>query len=263
MSTVNPYEYPDPVYRPSKYEPGYFQPVQEFDLFRAIQAPFKSPNWVMNGLCVLVCTFLSMFVVGSIVLFGYLAEVVDSRSGGKSENWADFSVDRIGEYLLRGLWGFLWHLIWSIPIFLISLVPILIVLGLVEASSNGPQPSATLLGAGIGFSLFALMGIFVLSLIALISMVVATLGNDFLKGANLSLLFGILGKMWPTILYAGILTILTSMALNVIGTIMCGIGLLFTIPWLHMICADILAQLHDIYVSRGGESLIANHHDMV
>ena len=88
------------------YPDGYYQPVQSFDLNRMLVAPFKSPNWLTNLLWMFVCELLSIVVIGTLIKFGYMAEVAEARSGGRSENWPDFTWERFTEYVMRGLWPF-------------------------------------------------------------------------------------------------------------------------------------------------------------
>jgi len=85
---------------------------------------------MMNMLWVFIGAIFSSMVVGSLVIFGYIAEVAEARSGGKSEDWPDFTIDRLSDYIMRGLWPFLWYLIWSVPMALLVGGPTVITMGL-------------------------------------------------------------------------------------------------------------------------------------
>lgn len=257
MSQVNPYEYPDPVHQAPSYPPGFYQPEPNFDLMRAIQAPFKSPNWAMNIAWVIGCYILSIVMIGSIILTGYLAEVVEARSGGRKENWPDFNIDRFSDYLMRGLWQFLWYIIWILPIFLVIGIPIGLTGGAVYliTPQGNPQdfsPAAAVVIV-VGVVVTIILSLLV-SLVCMLSMAHATLSNDFMKGADFSWIFSYIAKMAGVTLLAAIYFIILSMVLNMIGSIACGIGLLITAPLQTLIAADFVAQLHDIFVLRGGES---------
>ena len=109
---------------------GYNRPIQSFDFMRMLRAPFQSPNWIMNLIWMFVCQIAGIIVIGSLVALGYQAEVAEARSGGRSENWPDFNPDRFVDYLMRGLWPFLWSLIWGIPLVIVLGVPVIATFGL-------------------------------------------------------------------------------------------------------------------------------------
>jgi hypothetical protein len=254
MSQVNPY-HPAPSEQ-IPYPPDYYQPVQEFDLFRAIKSPFVSPNWTMNTLSMVVCGFLSMFVVGTLIIWGYLAEVAEARSGGRDRNWPDFTIDRFTDYMLRGLWPFLWQLIWTLPAMFAVLIPLGITFGLFGVLNQNHQdvPSMIVLAVGLLCTLF--VGL-ICSLITMASMMHSMLSNDFMKGADLRWISSFGGKMWGTALAAGVLFLIASFGINLVGALCCLVGTIVTSALTNLMLADVMAQLHDIFVSRGGRSALS------
>ncbi len=235
------------------YPDGYYQPVRTFDLSRMLTAPFKSPNWLMNLLWMFVCQLASVIVVGNLVLFGYLAEVAESRSGGRSENWPDFNPDRFSDYLMRGLWPFLWSLIWTIPFFVLVGIPLGATVGISSllANNNNEVPGVIVMITG-GLVSMVLYCFALLAMMA--SMMHSGLGNDFQKGADFRWIMSYVSIMGLTTIWVGIVFLLVAMVVNILGLIFFCVGILASTPLLNLMAADLCSQLHDIFVSRGGAS---------
>lgn len=240
--------------------PKRIQPAHpNFDFERMFYSPFKSPNWMMNMLWMFGCAMLSSVVVGSLVGFGYIAEVAESRSGGKSEDWPDFTIDRLSDYIKRGLWPFLWYIIWSVPVALLVGGPTVITIWLSNVLWGSQQEvSATLVGV-IGGSIAIAALIFCMIFMAA-SLMSSALGNDFMKGADMPWILSYLKKMGATTLFVGFVFTLISTLLSLIGLLACCVGVLAVAPFTYLMYADVLAQLHDIFVSRGGTPAFGSLH---
>ncbi len=238
------------------YPDGYYQPIASFDLSRMLTAPFKSPNWLMNLLWMFVCQLASFIVVGNLVLFGYLAEVAESRSGGRSENWPDFNPDRFSDYLMRGLWPFLWSLIWTIPLLVLVGIPIGATVGISSllVNNNNEVPGVIVMITG-GLVSMVLYCFALLAMMA--SMLHSGLGNDFQKGADFRWIMSYISTMGLTSIWVGIVFLLIAMVVNILGLIFFCVGILASTPLLNLMAADLCSQLHDIFVSRGGSSAFA------
>ncbi len=235
------------------YPVGYYEPVTSFDFVRMVTSPFKSPNWIMNLVWMFVCQLASVIVVGNLVTLGYLAEVAESRSGGRSENWPDFNPDRFTDYLMRGLWPFLWNMIWTIPMILIIGIPIFATIGLSSFLMGNYNEVPGIIVAITGGLVSAAICI-VVSLAMMASMLHAGLGNDFGKGADLNWIGSYISKMGLTTVLVGIVYSLVGTVVGWAGILFFCVGILAVGPILNLMVGDIGAQLHDIFVSRGGVS---------
>ena len=214
---------------------------------------------MMNMLWVFIGAIFSSMVVGSLVIFGYIAEVAEARSGGKSEDWPDFTIDRLSDYIMRGLWPFLWYLIWSVPMALLVGGPTVITLGLSNVLwENQQEVSATMVGV-IGGSIAIAAFIFCMIFMAA-SLMSSALGNDFMKGADMPWILSYVKKMGATTLFVGFVFTLISTLLSLVGLLACCVGVLAVAPFTYLMYADILAQLHDIFVSRGGTPAFSSLH---
>jgi hypothetical protein len=214
-------------------------------------SPFKSPNWMMNMLWVFVGAIFSSVFVGTLVIFGYIAEVAEARCGGKSEDWPDFTIDRLSDYIMRGLWPFLWYIIWSVPMALLVGGPTMITMGLSNVLwENQQEVSATIVGV-IGGSIAIAAFIFCMIFMAA-SLMSSALGNDFMKGADMPWILSYVTKMGATTFFVGFVFALVSTLLSFVGLLACCVGVLAVAPFTYLMYADTLAQLHDIFVTRGG-----------
>ena len=235
------------------YPEGFYRPVKSFDLIRMLVAPFKSPNWPMNLLWMFVCQLASIIVVGSLVAFGYQAEVAESRSGGRSQHWPDFNPDRFTDYLMRGLWPFLWSIIWIIPLIIFIGIPIVITFALSSVLINNRNDIPGIIVIISGGLVSVVVCCF--SLLAMMASVMhAGLGNDFQKGADMKWIGSYISKMGLTTIAVGIVFVLVSMVVNAIGFLLFCVGIFAAAPLLILMAADVNSQLHDIFVSRGGVS---------
>gem|GEM_PF-1613582 len=238
------------------YPDGYNRPIQSFDFMRMLRAPFQSPNWVMNLVWMFVCQIAGVIVIGSLVLFGYQAEVAEARSGGRSENWPDFNPDRFMDYLMRGLWPFLWSLIWAIPFMIFLGIPVIATFVLSNILiQGGNDVSGVIVIVTGGLVSIAAYCFAMLSMLA--SMMHSGLGNDFQKGADFRWIRSYVSKMGVTTVWTGIVYILVGNIMGWLGILCFCVGVLAVGPILNLMTADLLSQLHDIFVSRGGDSAFA------
>jgi len=235
------------------YPEGFYRPIKCFDLTRMLVAPFKSPNWPMNLLWMFVCQLASIIVVGSLVTFGYQAEVAESRGGGRSEHWPDFNPDRFTDYLMRGLWPFLWSIIWTIPLILFIGIPVVITFALSSflINNNNDVPGIIVIITGGLVS----VAVYCVSLLAMMASVMhAGLGNDFQKGADSKWIGSYVSKMGLTTVGVGIVFVLVSMVVSTAGFLLFCVGIIAATPLMNLMAADLYSQLHDIFLSRGGVS---------
>lgn len=235
----------------SQYPEGFHQPIDSFDYGRVFSAPFKSPNWVMNLLWSLGCVVLSSIVVGTLVLFGYMAEVAAARSGGRKDNWPDFDINKLSDYLLRGLWPFLWNLIWTFVMVFVGGVPLLITVAIASALGNNDQVVSAVLVSVVGGLITAAV-YFACLVMMMASMMKSALGNDFMQGADTRWIGLFVSKMSGVCILVGLVLGLASLPLSLLGLLFCFVGIFVVQAYLYLVMADAIAQIHDIFISRGG-----------
>lgn len=204
----------------------------------------------MNLLWMFVCQLASVIVVGSLITFGYQAEVAESRSGGRNENWPDFNPDRFTDYLMRGLWPFLWSIIWTIPLIIFIGVPVVITVALSNILLRGNNDVLGIIIIITGglvsvtaycFSMLAMMA----------SILHAGLGNDFQKGADIKWIGSYISKMGLTTIAVGIVFVLVTLVVNTAGILLFCVGIIAATPLMNLMAADLISQLHDIFCFAG------------
>jgi hypothetical protein len=254
MSSENPYyasEQP-PVASPV-FDSEAFQPIHELDFGRMIKSPFQSPNWLVNLFWMFIVEILALFVVGNIVYLGYAGEVAIARSGGRTRNWPDFQLDRLTEYLLRGLWPFLWQMIGFAALSIVVGVPISIGAVATAALADGGPPFFAIL-SGVTTGAIGFLAMIAASYILFAVTLKSLLANDFMAGMDLVFVKSFCVNMVFTMLLAVLYFVIISTVATLLGALLCFVGLFLVSPILRLITCDFLAQIHDIHLSRGGPS---------
>ena len=263
---TNPYQpgNPDPYVTASAYPggPQYAEPIapppyqNSIEFGRAIGAPFKSPNWMMNTVWMVICFLLSMVVIGGIVLFGYQMEVIERRSRGRSEAWPDFDPNRFGEYLSRGLWPWLVNIILGmgmvLPLWLFMGISMAIIGAIFGEGPDSPVAAILIL---------AILSVFIAAVFAATIFVIgpctlrAGLANDFGQGFHFRWALDFGKRIWGQMILTMFAVMAIAIVAEVLGVLMCFIGLMITFPVAQMMITDFGAQLYDIYLTRDGEPI--------
>lgn len=236
----------------SPYPDGFYQPITSFDPIRLLKSPFASPNWLMNLVWMFVCEMLAMVVIGNLLSMGYAMVVAESRLGGRDRNWPDFDMNKFSDYLLRGLWPFLWNMIFSFVIMFVVMVPAFLTILLAGALADGDDPSVS----SVIVAIVGGLGTFVLgitcSVAVLGTMLHSGLANDFMKGADIAWLGSFVSKMFWQVILAVISVMVIAIGITFVGALLLCVGLIVVGPLMRLLACDLFAQLHDIFVSRGG-----------
>lgn len=251
----NPYEPAQPEYSgvPNPMAQPYLDGVS---WGRAIQAPFKSPNWIMNVVWTFLCFLLSSVVIGGIILMGYQIDVIEKRSRGRSEYWPDFDINRFSDYLLRGLWPWLISVIGGtvvmVPIYLVGIIGIVIF----SAIFGQESPLAAVAVLVIAFlMMFAIL--FAFAFLIGPCMLRAGLANDLAEGFKIGWAIEFGKKVWLQGLLAMILAVITVLVAEVVGILLCFVGIMVTLPLAQLMVTDFGVQIYDIFLNRGGEPVVA------
>lgn len=226
---------------------------------RLVGFAFESPNWMMNVLYSTVCVLLGGLVVGHLVLYGYQAQILMRSITDPRATYPDFDTNKIGEYLIRGLWLWLGILITS---FLVGAIAIGIILvffligGLIvaAASAGGEEPGAVVaIIVGLGyFAMLAFVSVFSIFCFAPVFIKIALSGNlsemfdfqwhmDFIRRTFGSLLLG------------SIVLMLVSFLFSFAGMLLCFVGMFPAIACVMLSQAQLFSQLYRVYLERGGQ----------
>jgi hypothetical protein len=210
---------------------------------------------MVNLVWMFLCELLAVLFIGNIIYLGYAGEVAIARSGGRDKRWPDFNLDRFSEYFMRGLWPTLWQFIGSFVAAIVIGVPILItVLTVVALGNNQQSTAAIMVGIAGGVVCLTLMFAFAVAMQAVT--ISSVMSNDFMRGADLNFVRTYTVNMFLQTLLACLMIFVIMIGYSIVGMLLCGLGLILVGPMLRLVMCDLLAQMHDIHLSKGGPSAI-------
>lgn len=194
----------------------------------AVRAMFKDPDWVQKLLLASLFSFLGIFIIGGIILQGYLlayAERVSRAEPRPLPEWDDY-----GELLRKGFIGMVVALVYALPIVVVAVVLTLLMIPIIAASSAGGANADTIAGIGT-LAICGGMAIAIPFLYLIMALVPAAhiqlilhdyeLGSAFRLGEVFGLIRRNLGQyILMTVLYFAAL-----MFLSQIGQLACLIGI--------------------------------------
>lgn len=251
MSNIDPYRAPQGGYQ---YQAA---PAAEMQYGRVFGFVFESPNWLMNLVWTGLCALFSSMIVGTLILNGYQAQILIASAMQPGARYPDFDSNKIGDYLVRGLWVWLGLLISSIVVAFLAViivVPLVLILGLIiSATSNPNDPSIVVVLLVMFGYVFFIMSIMVLAfaVITPVSIKVGLSGN-LGEMFDLAWHFDFLKKMVFNIALGALFLMLINLLLSFLGMLLCFVGIFPAMGWFMMSQAQFHAQLYRMYLQRGG-----------
>lgn len=255
-SSENPYTAPATL----PPEPAMYAGQNHLEYSRSISYVFENPNWLVNLLFVAICMLAAGIIpiLPQMVLLGYQFEIIEALLVRPSERYPDFNFNRLLHFLMRGLWPFLVALICSIvaiPVVLMGIgIPLGIMGALIAAVGEDGAPIVVLVMLPLIICI-ALLTAFLINLVIIPMILRAGLAQDFGTAFNFAFIKDFARKMWKDMLLAGLFLIVVALAAEVLGILLCFVGIFFTIAVVQLAQAHIGMQLYRIYLSRGGEKI--------
>ena len=165
-----------------------------------------------------------------------------------------FRFNRFIDYLSRGIWPFLIHLILVLPIIPLVVVAMMVAVmfGVAMNPRNNPGIIFVLIGGVIAMEVLYLL---LISLISIPMMFHAKFTGRFdLKGA-----FRFTWDFWKKVgflaLGTGIAYLIVSNLLSILGLLCCYVGAFVTVSLSELAGQHLMVQLYVIYLDRGGAPL--------
>jgi hypothetical protein len=214
---------------------------------------FQSPRWITNVLLGMVAGFVP--VVGPIVFSGYLFETVEKMRRTGEEKPNDFDLNRLGPYLMRGVWPFLVALVIGLPAgMIIGALGALCIFGSV-AIFAGSNPEMVPVGVGVGYVtmivLAFVLGIF-LSLVMIPMTIRAAYSMDFASAFDMAFVKDFIRKVGKETIFSQIFLTVSSIGVVIVGLLACCVGVYFVAPMIHFAQYHLIYQLLVLYEERGG-----------
>lgn len=230
------------------------------DIGKSISFVFEDKKWLekilIGGLIVLATILFSWTVIvailGAALISGYMIELVRNVRRGDQfplPEWTGW-----GEKIILGVKYGILLIIWSLPLFLISLPMIVFSAVLSDTDAGG------VLGLMVScFSCLAfLYGILLAVATPAITIFFAERG-DITDGLKFGDIISFTRKYIGDIIIAVIVILAVGLVASIVGFILCGIGLLFTSVWATLVQGHIYGQIgrkeSGALVPSGGPSL--------
>jgi hypothetical protein len=227
---------------------------------RAVKFVLDSPNWIVNVLLATACNIVGAIIpiLPGLVLIGYQCEMLEALAVRPQQTYPDFKMERIMDYLVRGLWPFVIALIGSIvmiPVLLIIIGIPTLTMGLL-ASAAGEDGAGVVLAVMVPIIVILTIVTAIACNVVLVPFLLrAALTQDI--GASLDLRFAkdFVRKMWKETILAGLFLIVVAIGAQIIGLLLFCIGVLFTVPFVQFAQVHLGLQLYRLYIARGGEKI--------
>ncbi len=249
---------PEETYRPPEEaaKPDAASAFVGMRYFEAYSFVFDSPKWAMNLLQGTVCTLIP--VIGPIVLWGYQFEIIESLHRDPRRTYPDFDFGNFVEYLKRGVWPFLVSLVVTMvpTVFLMVLCYAMIFVVGIVATNAGQEagPAIAIVGFLLLFALMIAAGVFV-GMICIPFVIRAGLAQDFGEAFNLEFAKSFFRKTWKEMILSMMFMMFSSMAVGMIGMLLCFVGMYPAMVLIMLAYAHIYYQLYQTHLARGGEKI--------
>jgi hypothetical protein len=224
---------------------------------RLLSYIFENPNWLMNLIWLFLCQVAAMIIpiVPQMVSTGYQFEVIDSLLESRGTRYRDFDINRIVEYLVRGLWPVLAILVVALGWGALLVLLIGIVGGCLTgaAALAGEEAAGGVASLG-GLLVMVLTGVsFVLLMLVMIPVGIrAGITQDFGSAFDMGWIKSFVAKMWLDIILS---TLVIGLVSGVISTCTCFVGLILLIPVAPLVTAHLWFQFYVIFLARGGQPI--------
>ncbi len=228
--------------------------MRYLDAYRFI---FESPKWLTNvllsGVCMLVAGIIP--IVPQLVLTGYQFEIIEALHRRPGETYPEFDLNRLAEYLTRGVWPFL---VTFVAILVLAPLEVVMVFGLGGIFFS-------MLAAGADTFVLVAMGVLLVAIFLLLNVLAglafvpmslrAGLAQDFAAGFDFQFIKDFVARVWVELVIQWLFVLATGAALTLAGLLACGVGTFFAVAAIMLAQAHLMYQLYEIYLSRGGDPI--------
>jgi len=217
--------------------------------WRSYQFLFISPKWLTNLLAGVICMFVP--ILGEIVLFGYNFEMIEAMLRDGEENYPDFDVNRVMNYLWRGAWPFIIQLVASLPLIVILIVSYFVFVGVMVTSAGDP-PIWVLLVFGGFFLIGVVFGSVILPLLILPLELRAGLSKNLRAAFSREFYFDLIRRCWKELIAAQLFIFASGFLLVIVGLLLCGFGTAPARALTMFARSHLMYQIYNRYLEKGG-----------
>lgn len=218
------------------------------DVGKSLSFVFEDKRWLektlIGGLILLGTLVLSWTIIGLFVgvglLYGYMIEVVRNVRRGEAYPLPEW--DNWGDKIVLGLKYLVVYLIWSLPL-LIVWIPFAILSAIVGNASSADTAAGILGVASVCLSCLAILYSLVLLLASPGITIRFAERGEITDGLAFSSILAFTREHIGDVIIAIIMVLVVSTLAGIVGTLLCGIGLLFTSFWATVVQGHLYAQV--------------------
>lgn len=209
------------------------------DIGKSFTFVFEDEEWVSKLLIAAVISLIAPFLIGIpyLLILGYTVQLVRNVRRGEARPLPRW--DNLGDKFREGLLLFIAVLIYSLPILLI-LCPF-IVIAIATGDSQQAQDTLGILWACFT-CLAVLWGIVVALLTPALYVRLAETG-EFAALFRFGDIIGFTTRNIGSVIVAIVVAWVANLIASIVGTLLCGVGLLVTTPWAAFVAAHLYAQV--------------------
>jgi len=209
------------------------------DFGKAFTFVFDDPDWLKK---VAINALIGLIpLIGQIYLLGWGLEVarrIATRSGIPLPD-VDF-----GTYLGHGFKAFVVALVYTVPIFVIT-IPIVVVAAVAEnAGVDRDVANVILLVINLGGGLLILLYSLVMGLLLPAAMTRAVVFGSIRDGLQFGKVFGLVRAAPVAYLLTLVGTLLAGMLASLVGSLACGVGIIFTLAYQQLVTGHFYGQAY-------------------
>ena len=226
------------------------------DYRRALQYQLDDESWITTLLFMAVAIIVPL--VGGIVAFGYQATVIEAlaRSGAGAAP-PRFDLERLVDYLLRGLRMFVVSLIVTVIMLPIVWLGSVVLLAGVLGTSHamGPSEAATTMVGCVMTGVFTLLVLVIglgIQVVITPLLLRAAMDKDFGAIFDLAWARDFLSRTGMDSVKVHLFVIVISLGFFLLGVIACVIGIFPAFAFVMLVQAHLYGQLYLLYLRRGG-----------
>lgn len=247
--------------RPSEFAPAKpLEPSGSMEYMRSFHYVFENPNWMTNvlfvGLCLLSANVIP--VIGQLVCTGYQFGVVEALHRRRGAQYPDFDMNKLLEYIVRGLWIFLVGLVVfvaMVPIFAGLAVLFFVLVGGAGAA-GGDDGAAIAMLIVLPILVLAIMAVGVaINMLCVPFMLRAGLMQDFGAAFDLGFAKQFIGNTWKEMILCALFAVAAGTLLVIVGMAMLCVGIFFTMSIAMLMQAHLIYQLYELHLARGGDAI--------
>lgn len=214
------------------------------DIGKSISFVFEDKKWIekvlIGGLIMLLTVVFSwtiiVGVIGGALMLGYMVQLV--RNVRKHEEYPLPAWDEWGEKIVSGIKLMVIYFVWAIPLIIVSM-PFLILMGVVGDSDSGGFAGFL----ALCFSCFSIIYAVVLFLAAPAITIRFSETEKISSGFEFAEILAFTRDHIGDIIIAVIVIWLVQLVANLIGGILCFVGLFFTGIWATMVQGHLYGQI--------------------